>query len=114
MSTTTSLAAVPTETSVRSAAIPWHLAIAVGGACCIPLGSLWDISWHMSIGRDTFWTTPHIVIYLGGVVPGLTCGWLALRATFFGSETERAATVRFWGHARRWARGFPSGAASGC
>lgn len=94
---TTTLIAAPAETSVRSAAIPWHLAIAVCGACCIPLGALWDISWHMSIGRDTFWTPAHIVIYLGGVVPGLTCGWLALRATFFGAATERAATVGFWG-----------------
>ncbi len=94
---TATLTAAPTETSVRCAAIPWHLAIAVCGACCIPLGALWDISWHMSIGRDTFWTPAHIVIYLGGVVPGLTCGWLALRATFFGSAAERAATVSFWG-----------------
>ena len=94
---TATLTAAPTETSVRSAAIPWHLAIAVCGACCIPLGALWDISWHMSIGRDTFWTPAHIVIYLGGVVPGLTSGWLALRATFFGSATKRAATVQFWG-----------------
>jgi len=96
---TATLTAAPPETSVRSAAIPWHLAIAVCGACCIPLGALWDISWHMSIGRDTFWTPAHIVIYLGGVVPGLTCGWLALRATFFNTEAERAATVRFG-----WAR----------
>lgn len=94
---TATLTAAPTETSVRSAAIPWHLAIAVCGACCIPLGALWDISWHMSIGRDTFWTPAHIMIYLGGVVPGLTCGWLALRATFYGNESERAATVNFWG-----------------
>ncbi|MEN9574457.1 MAG: hypothetical protein RL514_2312 [Verrucomicrobiota bacterium] len=94
---TASLNATPTETAVRSAAIPWHLAIAVCGACCIPLGALWDISWHMSIGRDTFWTPAHIVIYLGGVVPGLTCGWLAVRATFLGAAAERAAAVRFWG-----------------
>ncbi len=82
---------------MRAAPIPWHLAIAVCGAICIPLGALWDISWHESIGRDTFWTPAHIVIYLGGVVPGLTCGWLALRATFSGSEAERAAAVGFWG-----------------
>ena len=94
---TATLTAATTESSARSVAIPWYLAIAVCGACCIPLGALWDISWHMSIGRDTFWTPAHIVIYLGGVVPGLTCGWLALRATFFGSATERAATVSFWG-----------------
>ncbi|KAF0181451.1 MAG: hypothetical protein FD161_124 [Limisphaerales bacterium] len=95
--TANDLAAVPAGSGTTTAAIPWHLAIAACGACCIPLGALWDISWHMSIGRDTFWTPAHIVIYLGGVVPGLTCGWLALRATFFGSQTGRATTVRFWG-----------------
>lgn len=94
---TATLTAAPTETSVRTIAIPWHCVVAVLGATCIPLGALWDISWHESIGRDTFWTPAHIVIYLGGVVPGLTCGWLALRATFFGTEAERAASVSFWG-----------------
>ena len=94
---TTVLTIDPAEASILPASIPWHLAIAVCGACCIPLGALWDISWHMSIGRDTFWTPAHIVIYLGGVVPGITCGWLALRATFFGSATERGAAVNFWG-----------------
>lgn len=91
------IATAPAETSVRAVALPWHLVVAVCGACCIPFGALWDISWHESIGRDTFWTPAHIVIYLGGVVPGLTCGWLALRATFLAPDTERAATVRFWG-----------------
>ena len=97
MSTATAtLTAAPTESAVRSA-LPWHLVIAVLGATCIPLGVLWDISWHESIGRDTFWTPAHMVIYLGGVVPGLTCGWLALRTTFFGTTAERAAAVGFWG-----------------
>ena len=81
----------------RSHAIPWHCLVAVFGATCIPLGVLWDISWHESIGRDTFWTPAHMVIYLGGVVPGLTCGWLALRTTFFGTAEERAAAVSLWG-----------------
>ena len=58
---------------------------------------LWDISWHESIGRDTFWTPAHMVIYLGGLVPGLTCGWLALQTTFFGTPEQRAAAVNLWG-----------------
>ena len=37
---------------------------------------------HQTIGRDTFWTPAHLAFYLGGVVAGLTCGWLALRVTF--------------------------------
>jgi hypothetical protein len=63
----------------------------------VVLGVIWDISWHRTIGRDTFWTPAHIGIYLGGVVSGLTCGWLALRTTFAGSPQDRAASVRFWG-----------------
>ena len=61
------------------------------------LGVIWDISWHRTIGRDTFWTPAHLGIYLGGIVSGLTCGWLALRITFAGSAADRAAAVRFWG-----------------
>ena len=94
---TTQFTDASTKSSVCASTIPWHLVIAVLGATCIPLGVLWDISWHESIGRDTFWTPAHMVIYLGGGVPGLTCGWLALRTTFFGTEPERAAAVRFWG-----------------
>ncbi len=94
---TNPVVSAPTETAVRASSIPWHCLVAVLGATCIPIGVLWDISWHESIGRDTFWTPAHMVIYLGGVVPGLTCGWLALRTTFFGTDAERAAAVRLWG-----------------
>ena len=86
----------PTPTA-QSAALPWYCLAIVLAAACIPIGVLWDISWHQSIGRDTFWTPAHMVIYLGGTVPGLICGWLALKTTFFGTEAERAASVRFWG-----------------
>jgi hypothetical protein len=58
---------------------------------------LWDISWHMTIGRDTFWTPAHMAIYLGGVLAGLSCGALALKTTFAGTEAERNAAVGFWG-----------------
>ena len=35
------------------------------GAACIPIGALWDISWHSTIGRDTCWSPPHMALYLG-------------------------------------------------
>src|SRR6185295_2294254 len=57
----------------------------------------WDISWHSTIGRDTFWTPAHMAIYLGGLVGGLCSGWLVLKTTFWGSAAERAASVRLWG-----------------
>lgn len=63
---------------------------------CVLVGVLWDISWHQSIGRDSFFSPPHVAIYLGGVVAGLACGWSVLRVTFRGSLAERASTVSFW------------------
>ena len=77
----------------RVAAVPWYCLAVVFGATCIPIGALWDISWHSTIGRDTFWTPAHVTIHLGGLVPGFTAGWLALRATYFGTPEERAAAV---------------------
>lgn len=63
----------------------------------IVVGILWDISWHKTIGRDTFWTAPHLLEQLGAIVAGLSCGWLALHTTFAGSAGERERAVRFWG-----------------
>ena len=77
--------------------IPWYIYAVLFGSTSVIVGVLWDISWHQTIGRDTFWTPAHLAIYLGGVVSGLTCGWLALRLTFGGTAEERASTVRFWG-----------------
>jgi hypothetical protein len=83
--------------STITAAVPWHCYAVVGGAACIPMGALWDISWHSTIGRDTFWTPAHLLIYLGGLLPGLSCGWLVLQSTFWPSTSEPQATVRLWG-----------------
>jgi len=88
--------AIPVQTT-RETVAPWYFKLLVFGAACIPVGALWDISWHTTIGRDTFWTPAHIVTYMGGLIPGLFCGWLALKTHFWGSDDERAAAVSFWG-----------------
>jgi hypothetical protein len=80
-----------------AAALPWPLAAAVLGATSIVVGLLWDISWHATIGRDTFWTPAHIAIHLGGILCGLAGGAVALATTFGGSAARRAVAVRFWG-----------------
>src|SRR5215470_17480486 len=87
----------PAPTAARAAVLPWYCYVLVGGAACIPIGVLWDISWHSTIGRDTFWTPAHMVTYVGGLLPGLTCGWLALKTHFWGSAAERAAAVSLLG-----------------
>src|SRR5947207_577283 len=98
MNASVALAPATSASSIaRVAALPGYCLVLMFGAVCIPIGVLWDISWHSTIGRDTFWTPAHIVTYIGGLVPGLTCGWLALKTHFFGTPEERAASVGFWG-----------------
>jgi hypothetical protein len=80
-----------------SPATHWSIYAVLFASTSVILGVIWDISWHRSIGRDTFWTPAHLAIYTGGIVAGLTSGWVALRTTFAGSETERGTAVRFWG-----------------
>jgi hypothetical protein len=75
----------------------WHAYTVVLGALCVMVGVYWDISWHMSIGRDTFWTPAHLLIQAGGLIAGISSGYVALKTTFRGSDAERNASVSFWG-----------------
>jgi len=79
----------------RALALPWHLAAVVFAATSVIVGLIWDISWHMTIGRDTFWTPAHLAIYTGGAVAGLTCGFEVLRRSFFASP-KPADGVTVW------------------
>jgi hypothetical protein len=61
------------------------------------IGVHWDISWHRSIGRDTFWTPAHLAIQFCGVLAGVSCGYLILATTFGGRSELRESSVRIWG-----------------
>src|SRR5205814_4756721 len=92
------LALPQTQTaSAHSDELPRSVYVAVAGLACLPIGLLWDISHHSTIGRDTFWTPAHIIIQLGGIVPALLFASIALKTTFRGTEHERNASVSFWG-----------------
>jgi hypothetical protein len=80
-----------------SSPFEWHAPTVTIAAVCVMIGVYWDISWHMTIGRDTFWTPAHLLIQAGGIVAGLTSGYVALRTTFGSNEAARAASVSFWG-----------------
>jgi hypothetical protein len=57
---------------------PAYRRVALWGALATKLfaawGLSWDIQWHMTIGRDSFWIPPHLMIY-GSVLIGLALGW---------------------------------------
>jgi hypothetical protein len=60
-------------------------------------GAHWDISWHRSIGRDSFWTAPHVLIHLCGLLAGISCGYLILHTTFSHDSPLRKSSVAVWG-----------------
>jgi hypothetical protein len=85
------------QAPVKQAAIPWYLWCAALAVTSVTIGAHWDVSWHRSIGRDTFWTPAHMAIYLCGVLAGITCGYLILSATLQRSPQSAASAVRVFG-----------------
>src|SRR5215467_13747444 len=81
----------------RERAVPWYVWCSVAAVTCAMTGIHWDISWHRSIGRDTFWTPAHIDIYFCGVLAGLACAYLILSTTFDKDSPLRKASVGMWG-----------------
>jgi len=81
----------------QETAIPWHVWSGVLAVSSITFGLYWDISWHMTIGRDTFWTPAHLAIHFGGVLAAITCTYLIFSATFGADARSRELSVRVWG-----------------
>ncbi len=93
------LTAAGARTTITShaptSAISWQLAAVVFAATSVMVGLIWDISWHMTIGRDSFWTPAHLAIYTGGAVAGLACGFEVVRRSFLSTATP-ANGVTVW------------------
>ena len=85
------------QAAARTATVPWYITTCVIAITCASVGGIWDISWHKSIGRDTFWTAPHMLIQLCGILAGISCGYLILASTFGRSAAAQAGSVRMWG-----------------
>lgn len=89
--------ATRTYEAARDASVPWYIWAGVLAVTSASIGGQWDVSWHRSIGRDTFWTPAHLAIHLCGVLAGIGCAYLILSTTFQKSSPLRAASVRVWG-----------------
>ena len=63
----------------------------------IAIGLYWDISWHETIGRDSFWTPAHLLIQLGGLLTALVCAMTIFSATFQPNSTARTTSVNVLG-----------------
>src|SRR5215472_10324705 len=89
--------AVETGARSRANSIPWFAWCLAAAVTFDAFGGYWDISWHISIGRDTFWTPAHMMVYLAGVLAGIASGYTILTTTFGSSSRERDAAVSIWG-----------------
>jgi hypothetical protein len=85
------------ENASRAASVPWFVWSGVLAVTSIAFGLYWDISWHMTIGRDTFWTPAHLAIHFGGILAAITCIVLIFSTTFSGDPAAQSASVRVWG-----------------
>ena len=77
--------------------LPWYLWAAAAAVTSAYIGGYWDISWHRSIGRDTFWSPPHMAIYACGVLAGLSAAYLIFTNTFRKDAPLAAVSVKIWG-----------------
>ncbi len=77
--------------------LPWYIWCAALAVTSATIGAHWDISWHSSIGRDTFWTPAHIAIYMCGVLAGVAFGYIVLSTTFAKSSSLADSSVHIWG-----------------
>jgi hypothetical protein len=83
----------PRSTAALEEATVYAVVVA---SACIVVGLVWDISWHRTIGRDTFWSPPHLLSQAGAIISGLACGYLVLRTSFAGTADDKSRTVTFW------------------
>lgn len=83
--------------SARAPSIPWFVWCTVVAVTSAMIGGHWDISWHRSIGRDAFWTAPHIAIYLCGVLAGVSSAYLILSTTFGDRRELGPSSIAMWG-----------------
>ncbi len=60
------------------------------GALVFLLGGYWDVAWHIEIGRDTFWSPPHLVLYSGILLILAACAYAFAAASRLGSAGRRA------------------------
>jgi len=94
---TLSVPATATRVATETPSVPWYLWCAALAVTSAYIGGYWDISWHRSIGRDSFWTPPHLAIYACGLLAGVSSAYLILATTVGRAAALRRVSVRIWG-----------------
>jgi hypothetical protein len=100
MSSTAGTAPFATDLALAKSnrkAIPWYVWSCVVASTTIMAGLYWDISWHETIGRDTFWTPAHLLIQFAAVLTALSSSYLIFSTTFGSNTAAKQAGVNVLG-----------------
>src|ERR1700722_9435963 len=87
----------PYPDNSKTLSVPWYIWWGAFAVTSASIGGAWDVSWHRSIGRDTFWTAAHMAIYACGVLAAIICGYLVLFTTFRKPAAMVASSVEIFG-----------------
>ena len=82
---------------IKQQRIPWYIWACTVGALCIAVGLYWDISWHETIGRDTFWTPAHLLIQFAAVLAAVYSSYLIFGTTFSNNQAAKDTSVNVLG-----------------
>src|SRR5215467_14179884 len=82
---------------MKKQGIPWLVWANVIASVCIATGLYWDISWHETIGRDSFWTPAHLLIQFGALLGAFGSAWVIMQTTFGGDAAARTESVNVLG-----------------
>src|SRR5438046_1713149 len=101
MNSTTTALQVPRDFSSATVSgvgpLPWYVWSCLISPVCIIVGVYWDISWHSTIGRDTFWTPAHLMIQFGAILTAVSSMVLIFGATFSHNRASHLPSVKVMG-----------------
>ena len=78
--------------ALSGSALAVGLALGVVGLFLSWFGAAWDVSWHRALGRETFWSPPHLFLYGGVTCWGLAS--LVATVTAMAGRPARSAELR--------------------
>jgi hypothetical protein len=96
----TSVASFPrtyAEAKTKPSHVSWTIWAGILAITSSSVGGTWDVAWHRSIGRDSFLTPAHVLIYLCGIIAFFVCAYLIFYTTFGHDARLKAESVSVLG-----------------
>lgn len=87
----------PSPATALWAGVPWFVWASALSVTLAVVGLHFDISWHRSIGRDSFWNPAHEVLYSSGILAAIACVYLIVATTFGHNKDLTQHSVQVWG-----------------